>query len=54
MQEPWTGVIRDPSNHHLLVLKPSGHYIPAHGIEVVEGAATSTLYDIKAVLHDSE
>lgn len=50
MQEPWTGIIRDPSYHHLLVLKPIGYYIPANGIEVVEEVAASALHDIKAML----
>jgi len=50
MQEPRTGVICDPSNHHLLVMDPDGCYIPAHGIEVVERAVASALHDIEVML----
>ena len=50
MQEPWARVIRDPSDHHLLALKPGGHHIPADRIDVVERVVAGALHDIKAML----
>jgi hypothetical protein len=50
MQEPRTGIIRDPSNHHLLALSPSRYYIPAYGIDVVKRTVSRALHDIKGML----
>jgi HD superfamily phosphohydrolase YqeK len=50
MQEPWTGIISNPSNHHLLVYDSSRSYIPAYGVDVVESAVASALHDVKVML----
>ena len=51
VQEPRTGIVRHPSNNHLLPLCASGDHVSTDGVFVVEGHIyTCTLDNIERVL----
>ena len=45
VQEPWTSIVRDKSNNHLLSLYASGHHVSTDGVFVVEGRVDTCALD---------